>query len=147
MRFIGKSEWFTYRIFGWGLRPRTWEGWAYIGLLVAIIVGLGGLPLQEPVRVWAIGAIVAVGLVDMLVIMMDMSRTHDERERMHQLIIERNVSYAAITAIIAIALYQGFVDRTLFVIPGLPFDASLLWVLGVMTVAKIGSAFYARYRL
>jgi len=34
---IGKKEWFTTRRYtGWGLRPKTWQGWLYV--LVAIIV-------------------------------------------------------------------------------------------------------------
>jgi hypothetical protein len=34
---IGKKEWFTTRRYtGWGLRPKTWQGWLYV--LVAVIV-------------------------------------------------------------------------------------------------------------
>ena len=37
-KMIGKPEWFTYRIFGWGLRPRTWQGWAYILAALLLII-------------------------------------------------------------------------------------------------------------
>jgi len=34
---IGKPEWFKYRIFGWGLAPKTWQGYTYVLGIVGII--------------------------------------------------------------------------------------------------------------
>ena len=33
---IGKPEWFTYRFLGWGVRPKTKEGWLYIAVFAAL---------------------------------------------------------------------------------------------------------------
>ena len=37
---IGKPEWFTYKIFGWGAMPRTWQGLAYVlvSMLITVII-------------------------------------------------------------------------------------------------------------
>ena len=40
---IAKKEWFKPRIFGWGLRPVTWEGWIYV--VVAVLLFLGALSI------------------------------------------------------------------------------------------------------
>jgi hypothetical protein len=34
---IGNPEWFTYRIFGWGVAPKTWQGWVYVAVVAAAI--------------------------------------------------------------------------------------------------------------
>jgi hypothetical protein len=35
---IGRPDWFTKRNFGIGIRPKTWQGWAYILIAIALIV-------------------------------------------------------------------------------------------------------------
>lgn len=36
---LGKPEWFTTRGYtGIGLRPKTWQGWAYIGVVLSLII-------------------------------------------------------------------------------------------------------------
>ena len=36
---IGKKEWFTSRRYtGFGLRPKTWQGWVYILVVLAVII-------------------------------------------------------------------------------------------------------------
>ena len=37
---IGRPDWFTKRNFGIGLRPKTWQGWVYILVAIALIVFL-----------------------------------------------------------------------------------------------------------
>ena len=136
---IGKPEWFTYRIFGWGLRPKTKEGWLYILIAVLIAVGITLLPFGEQEKVIAITIFVCIVLLDTLHIMTQIGKVHDEREKMHQLIIERNCSFAAIAALVILAVYQviviGAIDKGIFI------------VLGVMVAVKIISTAYVKLKM
>ena len=35
---IGRPDWFTKKKFGIGIRPKTWQGWAYLLAAIALIV-------------------------------------------------------------------------------------------------------------
>ena len=35
---IGRPDWFTKKNFGMGIRPKTWQGWVYILIAIALIV-------------------------------------------------------------------------------------------------------------
>jgi hypothetical protein len=74
--------WFRPKRYGYGATPVTWEGWAFTGLVVAVIVGAGWLLLgtaRTPdctmLLVW--WAIVAVVLAASLVV--SKSRTEGSR--------------------------------------------------------------------
>lgn len=142
---IGKPEWFTYRLFGWGIRPKTKEGYIYIGIFLAIILAISFMPIPESIRLWIIGALVLLLVIDSLHIMITMPKFHDERENYHQLIIERNVSFGAIATIIIIAFYQAYKNG--FPQDIIPFDISLAYVLIGMVVVKILSTIYVRLKL
>jgi hypothetical protein len=65
--------WFKPKRYGYGATPVTWEGWAFTGLVVAVIVGAGWLllgtartPDWTMLLVW--WAIVAVVLAASLVV-------------------------------------------------------------------------------
>ena len=130
---IGKPEWFTYRIFGWGLRPKTKQGWLYI--LIALIIGV----LTYFIHTIAFFTYVAVLTLDMLHIMTQMGKHADEREKLHHLIVERNCSFAAIAVIVTIILYQS--------IKNIGVNTSLIIVLGVMLLVKIGSTIYVKKKI
>ena len=85
---IGKPEWFTYRFAGWGLQPRTWQGWVYVAGFAAGFVLISFLPVPEHVREWCIWILAGLALLDVLDLMIRMGAHHDERERFHQLIVE-----------------------------------------------------------
>jgi hypothetical protein len=147
---IGKPEWFTYRIFGWGLRPKTWQGWAYVAVAAFLIAFTMAIAINNAIKSWFFGILMAVFIFDILHIMTQLPKVHDERENQHQLIIERNVSFAAIVALLGVALYQTYQNRaiiessngTLF-----PFDISIAIVLGVMVLTKAVSYFYVKMRM
>lgn len=42
---IGKPQWFKYRTFGWGVAPKTWQGYVYVMLAAAIFGMIAVLPL------------------------------------------------------------------------------------------------------
>ena len=104
---IGKPEWFTYKVFGWGIMPRTWQGFAYVfvSMIIAGIIILA--PVATIVRMWLPGIFVGAIFLDALHIMIQLQSHHDERQNYHQLLIEKNVSFAAACAVIGgIQTYQ-----------------------------------------
>jgi len=143
---IGKPEWFTYRIFGWGVGPRTWQGWAYLAVIGAIMGLIKFLPIANSIRMWCFGILVGMVVLDVILIMTRLDKVHDERERLQQMIIERNCSFAAVAALSAIAIFQTFKNRHLAK-SGLPIDLSILIVLVVMGVTKIITTWYVRRKL
>lgn len=141
---IGKPEWFTYRIFGWGVRPRTWQGWAYLAAVATSMGLIKLLPIANAIRMWCFGSLVGLVVLDVILIMTQLDKVHDEREKLQQMIIERNCSFAAVVALIAIAAFQAFKNRHL---AGHQIDDSILIVLVVMGVTKIISTWHVRRKL
>lgn len=126
---IGKPEWFTCKVFGWGIMPGTWQGFAYVfvSMIIAGIIILA--PVATIVRMWLLGIFVGAIFLDALHIMIQLQSHHDERQNYHQLLLEKNVSFAAACAVIGgIQTYQ---HRDLISMGQLPFDASLGAVLFV----------------
>ena len=35
---IGRPDWFTKKNFGIGIRPKSWQGWVYILIAIALIL-------------------------------------------------------------------------------------------------------------
>jgi hypothetical protein len=64
--------WFKPKRYGYGATPVTWEGWAFTGLVVAVIVGAGWLFGTARTLDWTMlaawWAIVAVVLAASLVV-------------------------------------------------------------------------------
>jgi hypothetical protein len=44
---IGRPDWFTKKYFGIGVRPKTWQGWAYILVAIALIAFVWWQPLWD----------------------------------------------------------------------------------------------------
>lgn len=143
---IGKPEWFTYRILGWGVAPRTWQGWLYTIAMVVIAVFIATLPIDNTTRIAILTAFLIIVVADILHIMTQLDKVHDERERYHQLIIERNCSFAAIFALVSVAIYQSYQNNALAAANKIPFDISILIVLGAMLATKIISVVYVKSR-
>lgn len=131
---IAKKEWFRPRIFGWGLRPVTREGWLYISIAVLLFIAALNLPISKLGRVITASVIMAVFLIDVLIVMVQMYKSLDERERKHQMIIETTVSYVGISALVIVALYEAFVIGRI--------NIGLFVVLGAMVVAKVITSLY-----
>ncbi len=96
---IGRPRWFQRRKYsGWGLTPKTWEGWAYILIAIAFAVIIQYLPLGNPQTKSLITlGLVAVIILDVVHIMANLPM--DEREKSHEAIAERNALYAILTAL------------------------------------------------
>jgi hypothetical protein len=145
---IGKPGWFTYRTFGWGIAPKTWQGWVYLAAFAALFGFIIALGFNLRAQLWVTGVVLAVLVLDVLHIMVQLPRVHDERENYHQLLIERNCSFAAIVALLAVAVYQSLQNGGRALAGSVfPFDWALVVVLGAMLLAKIGSTAYVKLRL
>ncbi|MCM2325136.1 MAG: hypothetical protein NDI94_01615 [Candidatus Woesearchaeota archaeon] len=103
---IGKPEWFQRRKYsGWGLSPKTWQGYAYIAVLIAILFGLQLLPVAGNTKVIIMIVFAAIIALDTIDIMMRLKK--DEREIVHEAIAERNVAWFIIIVIAVGIAYQS----------------------------------------
>jgi len=82
--------------------------------------------------------------MDAVHIITQLQSHHDERQNYHQLIIEKNVSFAAACAVIGGILFQTYQNRNLLSAGQIPFDISLGVVLGIMLIVKVLSTLYVR---
>jgi hypothetical protein len=146
---IGKAHWFKYRTFGWGVAPKTWQGWVYVAVAAFLIAGTLAMGINDSTKMWLFAILMTILIVDVIVIMTKLPKVSDERENLHQLIIERNCSFAAIIALLAIAIYQTY-KNTGFLgsqSGAIPFDYSILIVLAAMLAVKIGSTIYVKAKM
>lgn len=103
---LGKPNWFQRRKYmGWGLFPKTWQGWAYIAVAIALFILVQFLPLQEDMKIYITSALVLVMIIDVIDIMRRLKM--DERERIHEAIAERNALWTIITVLGAGIGYQA----------------------------------------
>jgi len=143
---LGKPEWFTYRTAGWGLAPRTWQGWVYIAVFFALWALVSLLPLAPGVRSALSFSLVGLLVLDAISIWAQMGRHHDEREKLHQLIIERNSSLAAVFAVLAAMIYETWRNAPTAG-DSIPFDPVLIGILGVMALTKLVSSIWLKTRM
>ena len=103
---FGKPEWFTQRKYsGWGLTPKTREGWLYIIAIIVPFAIFQALPFWDAeMRMYATFGWLAFVAFDVLDIMLRMKK--DERETLHEAIAERNAAWMMIVAITAGIVYQ-----------------------------------------
>jgi hypothetical protein len=103
---FGKPEWFQRRKYlGWGLAPRTWQGWVYI-LVLAIPLII--IPLVPGPDAWKVPALIVwAGLfaIDLIRLMIILKK--DERETQHEAIAERNAAWVMITIVAVGVAYQA----------------------------------------
>jgi hypothetical protein len=106
---IGKTHWFQRRKYGgWGLFPKTWEGWLYIAVTVGLIVIIQFLPIIETARIILMATVVVILVLDVIDIMRKLPM--DEREKIHEAISERNALWAVITALAVGVAYQAAIS-------------------------------------
>lgn len=103
---IGRSEWFQRRKYGgWGLTPKTWQGWLYIGVMSVITFGLMNAPLiPEVARMPLAYGWIALFCFDVLHMMATLKK--DEMEVKIEALAERNASWAMIAVMAAAIGYQ-----------------------------------------
>jgi len=103
---IGKPEWFERRKYGgWGLHPKTWQGWLYLALIILPFIVFHSLPFWD-VKTRMVITIIWVGflLLDITHIMVALKR--DEREFKIEAMSERNAAWMMILVLVLGILYQ-----------------------------------------
>ena len=94
--------------------------------------------------------IVVIIIIDTFHTMTQLKKVHDERENQHQLIIEKNVSYAVLFTLVALALYDS-INYSINIMNGIipsginlyiPFDYRIAILLVVMVITKAVSSYY-----
>ncbi len=113
---IGKPEWFERRKYlGWGIHPKTKEGWIYLLFIILIAIIIQFLPLNTNLKfLITIGYIVLL-ILDVLHIMTKLKK--DERERIHEAIEDRNALWIIIFVLIIAIFYQSvvaFINKTTY---------------------------------
>ena len=103
---IGKPEWFARRKYGgWGIMPKTWQGWVYIAIVLipfAIFEALPFWSLKTRIIVMVVWALFL--LIDVTHIMVTLPK--DEREKKHEAIAERNALWVMMLVLVVAILYQ-----------------------------------------
>lgn len=103
---LGKPEWFQRRKYGgWGISPRTWQGWVYIGLVILPFMIFQALPIwEDSTRILVTVLWIAFLLLDVTHIMVCLKR--DEREHKIEAIAERNAGWFMVSVLAIGLVYQ-----------------------------------------
>lgn len=103
---IGKPDWFARRKYtGWGITPKTWQGWLYIALVILPFAVFQAIPFWDMTTraivtiVWLLFLI-----IDVTDIMIRMKK--DEREKIHEAIAERNALWVIMLVLVLGLMYQ-----------------------------------------
>lgn len=139
IRLIGKAEWFDYKIAGWGIRPKTKQGWLYCLVVVLIAIIISIIPTKNIIKTSFLFILIILVVIDAIHIMFQLSRVQDEREQYHQLIIERGASIAGVTAIFVIFLHDFLLQNKT--------NYSLLYVLLIMSFMKLIMFIYVKRKM
>jgi len=137
---FGKPEWFTRRKYlGWGIQPKTWQGWVYIAVILIPIIGMQFIPQIDNnsrnaiLIVWAV--LLAIDIVDIMAHL-----KIDEREKMHEAIAERNALWAIV---IVLAMGLSYRIAQSIMLTGKPqIDPVILSALFVGLGAKAATNIY-----
>ena len=138
---IGNAKWFEIRKYGgWGVKPKTWQGWMYVTgitlpLALLLLVPYGSLNA----RIIASIIWVLVVCIDAMDIMIRIKR--DEREQFHEALAERNATWVMTFTIACALVWQmqkGLVAGTLLV------DPALIIVLVIGSLTKLFTFLYLK---
>ena len=103
---IGQPDWFNKRKYGgWGLSPKTWKGWAYIGMMILIPWFYQSyIAWDKSSATIGVGVLVGIMLLDVVHIMILMDKG-DERDQKIEALAERNAAWAMV---VVLALGVGY---------------------------------------
>jgi hypothetical protein len=90
---IAKKEWFKRRKYGgWGVSPKTWQGWTYIALIILPFAIFQALPFwSTETRLIVTAGWLGFLFLDIIPVMINLNR--DEREYKIEAIAERNAAW------------------------------------------------------
>jgi hypothetical protein len=104
---LGKPEWFERRKYGgWGLQPKTWQGWVYLACILIPFVVFQAMPYWDmKLRIIVTICWVVFLLIDVTHIMICLRR--DERESKIEAFAERNAAWFMMLVLVVGVLYQA----------------------------------------
>lgn len=107
---IGKAEWFARRKYGgWGLTPRTWQGWLYVILFMLPLIIFHSLPFwSDQTRIIVTLIWIGILLLDVTHILLTLRK--DELEDRIEAISERNASWIMVAILVAGILYEVYLS-------------------------------------
>jgi len=90
---LGKPDWFQRRKYGgWGITPKTWQGWIYIIIMILPFIIFQSLSVWDNDTRFIVTLFwVAILVIDVIDIMIHLKR--DEQEKIHEAFAERNAAW------------------------------------------------------
>lgn len=106
MAMIAQKNWFKRRKYGgWGVSPKTWQGWLYIAAIILPLLIFQSLPFWGvQTRLIVTFAWVLFLFIDLIPVMIALNR--DEREYKIEAISERNAAWVMVLVLIIGILYR-----------------------------------------
>lgn len=103
---IAKNSWFKRRKYGgWGVSPKTWQGWIYIAMMLIPFMIFQALPYWNiETRLYVTFGWVVFLMLDILPIMINLKR--DEREYKNEAVAERNAAWFMVMVLVIGLLYE-----------------------------------------
>ena len=103
---IGKPEWFQRRKYGgWGIMPKTWQGWTYLAVLFIPFAVFQSLPFWSSSTRTVVTAVwLGLILFETLDIMFHLKK--DERDYLHEAVSERNAAWVMVSVLAIGIIYQ-----------------------------------------
>lgn len=103
---FAKKSWFKTRKYGgWGLSPKTWQGWVYIALIIIPLIIFQSLPFwNNETRLYVTVGWIIFLMLDILPIMVSLRR--DEREYKNEAVSERNAAWFMVMILVIGLLYE-----------------------------------------
>lgn len=137
---FANPKWFSRRKWGgWGVYPKTKEGWFYImGILLPVII-LSLFPVPEDTKSLWIFVWTILVVLDVIVIMIRIRE--DEMETKMEAMAERNAAWAIVFVIGAGIAYQAFKSAYTGKVYVDPF---LIAALFIGLLAKVATHLYYR---
>ncbi len=131
---IAKPEWFARRKYGgWGLYPKTWQGYVYIAVLMIPFIIFQSLPMWDTdFRIYVTIGWLAFVLIDIGNAMILLKQ--DERDDKIEALAERNAAWMMVLVIALGIVYEATVSS----LEGKPsVDIFLIIALGAGLMAKL----------
>jgi len=134
---LGKAAWFTRRRYsGWGLAPKTWQGWVYILIATGLLALSQNLPVAGLTKSIILAILIFILLLDFLQIMASIKL--DERDFKIEAIAERNAAWTMVAGLGATAAYISSTQNQELIALVMPFLIGILLLgFGVKLLSNI----------
>ena len=109
---IARKEWFQRRKYGgWGVNPKTWQGWVYIAAILLLLAVFQALPFwSTQTRIIITIAWAVLLFIDIVPVMINLNR--DEREHKIEALSERNAAWV-MSLILVIGVFYELLTSSL----------------------------------